>query len=392
MTTYVKTLEEVSISVTDGTHYSPMDVGSGHPFLTVKDMHPGGLDFAGCARISNEDFAATKRANAAPVPGDVLFSKDGTVGKVAVVPRNAPEFSVLSSIAILRPNAAVIDSAYLSAVLSSPELLAAATRRKTGSAVRRIILSDLKRLPIPLPPLAEQRRIAAILDQADELRSRRRSAVELQIELVHAIFDDMFTEHRESWPVVRLDALIDDGDHICYGVVQPGDAMSSGIPLVRVGDLADGRVSRSDLKLIAPEIERAYSRSRLRGTEILVSCVGSIGKIATVEEADVGSNIARAVARVPVSEKAERTYVAAALRSPSIQSYFESELRTVSQPTLNLKQLSGTMLALPPRSMQLEFRQRVERANALKTRAQKHLATLDELFAALQARAFAGHL
>jgi type I restriction enzyme S subunit len=83
------------------------------------------------------------------------------------------------------------------------------------------------------------------------------------------------TVHRAS--SIALASLIREDDTINYGVVQPGDDHDEGIPLVRVGDLIEGKVRHSELKRIAPAIEAAYKRSRLRGDEILVSCVGSIG-------------------------------------------------------------------------------------------------------------------
>jgi len=103
--------------VTDGIHYTPPDVGAGFPFLTVKDVGPTGIDFEGCARISEDNYNTADAGNSAPKPGDVLFSKDGTVGKVHVVEASEP-FAVLSSLAILRP-AANVNSRYLGRMLAS---------------------------------------------------------------------------------------------------------------------------------------------------------------------------------------------------------------------------------------------------------------------------------
>src|SRR5947209_1102049 len=105
-------LEKVCSLITDGTHYTPPDIGEGVPFLTVKDMTDGGLDFSACSRISHEEYEKALEGNSAPQQGDVLFSKDGTVGKVHVV-NGEPNFAVLSSIAILRPDPRIIDSNFL---------------------------------------------------------------------------------------------------------------------------------------------------------------------------------------------------------------------------------------------------------------------------------------
>ena len=66
--------------VTDGTHYTPPPVHEGIPFLTVKDMTESSLDFDLCSRMTPADFELARKAHCSPQPGDVLLSKDGTVG------------------------------------------------------------------------------------------------------------------------------------------------------------------------------------------------------------------------------------------------------------------------------------------------------------------------
>ena len=136
----------------------------------------------------------------------------------------------------------------------------------------------LEKLEIPLPPLAEQRRIAEILDKADALRAKRRAALAQLDTLTQSIFLDMFGDpatNPKGWSITPLACLVRDDDTINYGVVQPGDDIEEGVPLIRVSDLVGGKVNRSGLKRIASSIEAAYKRSRLRGDEILISCVGS---------------------------------------------------------------------------------------------------------------------
>jgi type I restriction enzyme S subunit len=170
------------------------------------------LDFRDCALISPGDYENARLNNSAPRPNDVLFSKDGTVGKVHVV-KEGREFAVLSSIAILRPRADAtmcVDSGYLGHALRDPRTLDQAMRRKTGSAIRRIILADLKQVCIPLPSLSDQRRIAAILDQAEGLRAKRRQALARLDALTQSIFIEMFGDpatNPKGWPRVALGDL-----------------------------------------------------------------------------------------------------------------------------------------------------------------------------------------
>jgi type I restriction enzyme, S subunit len=265
----------------------------------------------------------------------------------------------------------------------------------TGTTRGKLTQAGASQIVIPLPPLSEQRRIAAILDKADTLRAKRRAALAQLDTLTQSIFLDMFgdpaTNPRNS-PRRPLASLIREDDTINYGVVQPGDDLDEGVPLVRVGDLVEGKVSHSDLKRIAPSIEVAYKRSRLRGDEVLVSCVGSVGVVALADESVSGFNIARAVARIPLAQTTNRRFMAAYLNTDFVQRYFTNELRTVSQPTRNIKQLSETTVVLPPFEAQREFARRVSALEGLATAHRTSLRQLEALFGTLQHRAFRGEL
>ncbi|MER8057298.1 MULTISPECIES: restriction endonuclease subunit S [unclassified Streptomyces] len=288
-------------------------------------------------------------------------------------------------------NSTQCDLKWLSYVLPSLGL----TSLNRAAAIPGLNREDAYRQPLSLPPLAEQRRIVQVLERVDALRSKRQQAVALLDRLTQSIFLEMFGNPRENpngWPVDSLANLADSDDRINYGVVQPGDDFSEGVPLVRVGDLSGGRVDRSAIKRIAPQIEAKYSRSRLRGNEILVGCVGSIGSVALVGKSDVGSNIARAVARIPISDVPLREYLAEHLRSASVQQYFRDELRTVAQPTLNIKQLSETVVMVPPVKVQVDFGTRIAEVRRQKHRQSMHRSLLDSLFISLQHRALRDEL
>jgi type I restriction enzyme S subunit len=258
--------------------------------------------------------------------------------------------------------------------------------------VSNVALSDLRNLSINVPPLDEQRRIAAILDKADELCRKRQGALSRLKHFPSALMDGLLGDGNAA-TVHRLDELVRRDDRINYGVVQPGPEVGQGIPLVRVENVVEDDFSRSNLKHISPQIEAQYSRSRLRGDELLVACVGSIGAVALVQTDQRGFNIARAVARIPIDPmKAERVFIAEYLKRAEIQAYFKSETRAVAQPTLNIKQLCETSLSVPALSVQRIFAARVTEINKLKAHHRAHLAKLDALFASLQHRAFRGEL
>lgn len=158
-----RALSEVCDLITDGSHFSPRTQHEGIPYITVRDLDDEGINFDNCKYISQESFDELERNGCRPKAGDVLFSKDGTVGKVALVKDDA-KFVVLSSLAILRPNKNFITSEYLKYALMSPGLLENALGMKTGTALRRVVLRNLKTLQIPVPPIEEQYKVVELLD------------------------------------------------------------------------------------------------------------------------------------------------------------------------------------------------------------------------------------
>ena len=252
----------------------------------------------------------------------------------------------------------------------------------------------LKEISIPLPPLPIQKRIAEILDAADALKRKDQELLKKYDELAQAIFIDMFgdpVKNEKGWEVKRLDELLLKGEKISYGVVQPGDDFPNGVPIVRVGDFKLMKIDKTNLKRINPEIEKTYNRTRLKGDEILIACVGSVGKIALADESLKGFNIVRATAKVRVDGNIiNRTYLAFHLSQKSIQNYFIAETRTSSQPTLNIKQIEETKILVPPIRIQNQF-------NLLSTDLLKQIEMVNDsnsvgLFQTLIQKAFKGEL
>ena len=336
--------------------------------------------------------AALRETSVKLVPANALLVAmyGATVGRLGILGMQATTNQAVCHI-VPDPNQA--DVTYLFRALETKvgEMLS----RTVGGAQPNINQGIVKDLRVPLPPLEEQRHIAAILDQAETLRTQRRTALALRDILTQSLFLDMFGDpvaNPKGWLFTRLDQLVRHDDSINYGVVQPGDAFDEGVPLVRVGDVVDGNFDPAALKRIDATIEQGYKRSRLRGDEILVTCVGSIGVVALVEPSMKGFNIARAVSRIPVSEQVNRVFLASYLRTDFVQRYFTSELRTVSQPTLNIKQICETRVIQPPLDLQQTFATRIAAIDALKATHRRALAALDALFASLQQRAFTGAL
>jgi len=150
-----------------------------------------------------------------------------------------------------------------------------------------------------------------------------------------------------DWKIKTLDKYIQKGRSICYGVVQPGFHDEEGIPIIRVNNLKDGRIVPNDILKVSAGIESQYSRSRLKGGEILISLVGNVGEIVIVGPQYEGWNIARAVGVIPVNEEIDKAWLKYWLQSPQIKHYISTHCNTTVQITLNLKDVAELPIVEP---------------------------------------------
>ncbi|QIN62658.1 Type I restriction modification DNA specificity domain protein [Caballeronia sp. SBC1] len=151
----------------------------------------------------------------------------------------------------------------------------------------------------------------------------------------------------DRWKYTPLEQLAQKNS-VTYGVVQPGAALTDGVPIVRVNNFKDGHIEMADLMRIAPEIEAKYNRTRLQGGEVLLTVVGSVGQVAVVPPSLRGFNVARAVAVIHPVSTIEPEWIAFCLRSPLSQHLLASRANTTVQTTINLKDLRALPIPLPP--------------------------------------------
>lgn len=155
-----------------------------------------------------------------------------------------------------------------------------------------------------------------------------------------------------EWPMALLEELT-DGTGITYGVVKPGDECEKGVLFIRGGDVVAGRIQKSQLRTITKEVSQQYSRTLLKGGELLVSLVGNPGEVAIVPEALAGANIARQVGLVRIDQKkADPNYIQYFLRSKAGRDVLLSHSKGSVQQVINLKDLKSVRIPLPSLSLQ----------------------------------------
>lgn len=200
----------------------------------------------------------------------------------------------------------------------------------------------------------------------------------------------------EKWCWASVDDLLPATEPICYGVVQPGSETEGGIPLVRVCDLVDGTVEIEQLRTISAAVDEEYARSRLNGGEVLVSVVGTIGRVAIAPPETRGANIARAIARLSFTSSVPVDWAAAWLSAPYMQDRLNRDAREVARKTLNLSTLQRAPVPLAPLAemsrIATSILRSIESARRLETAYKAIQETSDTLEPALLAKAFRGEL
>ena len=328
--------------------------------------------------------------------GDVLFAKITPCfenGKIAqAILRNrigvgSTEFHVI------RPNDGQAEGRFLHHFLRQPKIRSAGERRMTGSGgQRRVPTNFLAKLEIILPPLAEQKRIAEVLDKAEELRAKRRAALAQLDTLTQSIFLEMFGDpvtNRKGFRIFRMGDVCDvrDGTHD-----SPKYVSEAGYPLVTSKNLSGGFVDLSDVNLISEgDYLQINKRSKVDQGDIIMPMIGTIGSPVLV--VDEPRFAIKNVALIKFTAASPSQILVRQLLSGD---YFDhivgQKNRGGTQKFVSLGDLRSFPLPLPPIALQQEFAQRVTAVEQLKATQRASLAELDTLFASLQHKAFSGEL
>jgi len=179
----VTQLKYITTKIVDGVHETPNYVDEGVPFLTVSDLTKGsGIDLEGARRVTPEDHRVLSQR--APVErGDVLVSKDGTIGKIRLVDFDDPA-SIFVSVALIKPDERHVSSEFLTYALKADNLSEQYMHAESGSALKHIHLTDLRQVHIAIPPKEKQREIVEHLQERVNRIERVSQVTEESIEIL----------------------------------------------------------------------------------------------------------------------------------------------------------------------------------------------------------------
>jgi len=390
----------VAVEVTLGTiaQINPgLNTSSGHADEDVDFLPMSAVEAASSTAMATETrpLSEVRKGYTSFADGDVLLAKITPCfenGKIAQVRTNCRFGFGSTEFHVLRANAAKLDARYLVHFLRRDQVRIDGERKMTGSAgQRRVPKHFLESLSIPLPPTTEQRRIAAILDQADALRAKRREALAQLDSLTQSIFIEMFGDpamNERHWPR----RLVKD-----IGVVVTGNTPPRANP-ENYGDEIEWiksdnintpsyYLTRAEERL--SETGRALGRTVPAGS-ILVTCIAGspecIGNSAMTDR-QVAFN-QQINAFIPTEGNAHFYYGQIQVGKRLIQEASTNGMKGM----VSKGRFEQIEFIIPPLKLQETFGTRVLAVEKQRDLQRDSLAEIDALFASLQHRAFRGEL
>ena len=221
----------------------------------------------------------------------------------------------------------------------------------------------LKECSVPVPPLAIQEQIVAELDKVSEIIEKKKQQVKELDNLAQSIFYDMFgdpVENEKGWEVKRLEDIVRKDCPISYGIVQPGDGVECGVPVVRPVDMIGTFVKLDGLKKTTVEISNSYKRTILKGDEILMCVRGTTGLVSLVTQELIGANVTRGITPIECNDKYNRWFIYFQFKSKGVQDYIANYTKGIALKQINMKDVRAIPLVTPPLALQQSFAQKIE--------------------------------
>lgn len=338
---------------------------------------------------------APSRARQLVCAGDVLVATvRPNLNGVCHIPRELDGATASTGFCVLRADGKRLHDRYLFHWVRDPAFVDDMVRKATGASYPAISDRIVLNSGIPLPPLAKQKHLAAILDQADELRRKRRKILEELEHLGRSVFAKMFgavESKSRRWPEYSLDDLsskITDGEHLN----PPFSGL--GMPIVMAGNVGQRHVDLSTAKRVSEELGQRFRKkcAPQRGDLLLVSRGATIGRLCVVDSDLPFCLMGSVILIKPRLELVSSRFIVSLLKIPAMQSRLYNASGASAQQAIYLKDVKRIRCPVPPLALQREFGGWLTQIDIDIDLAQKHLDQLDTLFASLQHRAFRGEL
>lgn len=323
-------------------------------------------------------------------PGDLLVSWSATLG---VFQWNDNDSAVLNQhIFRVLPNEKKVVKPFLKHALI--QSVATMDKHTHGATMKHINRKEFLETPLFLPPLDEQRRIAAILDKADAIRRKRQESIRLTEEFLRSTFLEMFGDPVTNPKGVKVVQLSEITTKITDGVHQKPNYTDSGVPFISVKDITTGALKFDNCKFVSIEDHNKFTkRCKAERNDILYTKVGATYGRPALVDTDLEFSLYVSVCLIkPNKNLVDPYYLNAVLGTSAVKNQADKRIKGIGVPDLHLDQIQKFLIPLPSLAEQQEFAQRVATIDKTRSKLLSDEAELDDLFNSLTHRAFRGEL
>lgn len=328
--------------------------------------------------------------------GDLLMSLTGNVGRVGKVSSKLLPAYVNQRVCKLKVTNDKLDSDYLFHVLNSEKFEREAIANSSGIAQLNLSTKWLEDYSLSIPPLPTQKKIAAILDAADEHRQKTKALLEKYDELAQSIFLEMFGDpliNPRKYPLVKLSEVVKKDKIITYGIVQAGPNVNDGVIYIKSGDIKDGVIQTVNLQRTSQDIAKKYERSKCSSGDLIMSIRATVGTVAILPAQLDGANLTQGTARISAdNSKVNTRFLLHCLRSKGIQTKINKVSKGATFREITLGRLREIQIPIPSLQMQELFDSRTSLINNQRNIAENQYQESENLFDSILQQAFHGQL
>ena len=274
-------------------------------------------------------------------------------------------------------------------------------RFASGSVHQTIYFPEVKAFHICHPSLPEQQRIVGVLDEAFAGLATAQAHAEKNLQNARELFDSyleaVFAQRGEGWAEKTMEEVAASDCSLSYGIVQPGDEVVDGLPVVRPTDLTHTTIKLDGLKRIDPKCAESYQRTMLQGGELLLCVRGSTGVISKAASELKGANVTRGIVPIRLNPKLLcQDFGFHLLRAEPVQTQIKAKTYGAALMQINIGDLRKIAVAFPPLNEQRAIATQLDTLAAETQRLtriyEQKQAALAELKKSLLHQAFSGEL
>lgn len=362
-------------------------ISEGVPFIRANNFENSTISDKDMLFISKEKHSTIRKGHLKY--NDVLITTRGNIGKTALVPKRHENSNINAQIVLLRCKENCYPK-YLMHSFSIPFVKNQLDNNTTGTALKQLSVGNLRKIQIPLPPLATQKAIAEKLDKADALRKKDQELLKQYDELAQSIFIEMFgdpVQNEKGWEKVKL-------EEVCTKIYGGGTPSKSN-PNFYIGDIP--WVTPKDMKydFISDSIDHINEEAISKSSAKLIpenSLLMVIRSGILKHTLPLAINIVKVAlnqdmkAFIPDEDKTNVIYLKCFFKA--IESYLLTKVRAVTADNIEFSEIKSLDFINPPLDLQNQFSEKIKNIEAQKELVKKQAEESENLFKALLQESF----